>query len=388
MKGLTSLSQEEKERLGVVHTPQEIAQQPNAWRKMGESLLQQRENLAAWLGSAPSPFILTGAGTSEYVARCVAPILRSGAGLDAAPVPTTEIVIDPRGSLPKGPCTLVSFARSGNSPESIAAVDLVNQLLPGSRHLAVTCNAEGALAKGLRGSDDGYVLDLPPETNDRSLAMTSSYSTLTLAGMSLGILQTDLLETWIDQLATAAERVLSEEEESAKRVADLDFDRAVFIGGGPHYGTALEGHLKLQELTDGQVVCKSEGTLGLRHGPMAVIHEKTLIVMFLSSDPYARLYDLDLLREIRAKQLGVATVVIGDGLADVEGLGDLADTLIDVKLPKGHIVSDALRAPLYIVWPQMLAVYTSLRRGLKPDTPSAGGVINRVVEGVHIHPFE
>ena len=387
MKSLTALPQAEKERLGAVHTPHEIQQQPGVWRKMGERLVEKRRELSTWLQAAPSPFILTGAGTSEYVARCVTPILRTAAGLDAAAVATTEIVIDPRGTLPNGPITLVSFARSGNSPESMAAVDLVDQLLPDSRHLAITCNPEGALAQQLGGSDDHYVLLLPPETNDKGLAMTSSFSTMTLAGMALALLDSDKLEPWIETLAVAAERLLAEEEESARRIAELDFDRAVFIGGGPHYGTALEGHLKLQELTDGQVVCKSEGTLGLRHGPMAVIHKNTLIVMFLSSDPYARLYDMDLLNEIKQKELGIHTVVIGSELDGVEGLSNLADTLVDVRLPKGHGIPDGLTAPLNIVWPQMLAVHTSLRRGLQPDKPSAAGVINRVVAGVRIHPY-
>lgn len=270
----------------------------------------------------------------------------------------------------------------------MAAVDLVDQLLPGSRHLAITCNPEGALAKQLGQSDDHYVLLLPPETNDRGLAMTSSYSTMTLAGMGLALLGSDRLSQWVESLASAGERLMQEEEESAKKIAELDFDRAVFVGGGPHYGTALEGHLKLQELTDGQVVCKSEGTLGLRHGPMAVIHDKTLVVMFLSSDPYAHLYDLDLLREIKAKQLGVHTVVIGSDLNAVPDLAELAGTLVDVRLTKEHAIPDALRAPLYIVWPQMLAVYASLNRGLQPDKPSAAGVINRVVAGVQIHPFK
>lgn len=387
MRSLTGLAQDEKERLGVVHTPHEIEQQPSVWRMMGERLVEKRQELSAWLKAAPSPFILTGAGTSEYVARCVAPILRTEAGLDATAVATTEIVIDPKGSLPQGPTTLVSFARSGNSPESMAAVDLVDQLLPGSRHLAITCNPEGALAKQLGGSDDHFVLLLPPETNDKGLAMTSSYSTMTLAGMALALLDSDKLVPWIEALAAAGERLLQEEEESARRIAELDFDRAVFVGGGPHFGTALEGHLKLQELTDGQVVCKSEGTLGLRHGPMAVIHKKTLIVMFLSSSPYAQLYDLDLLNEIKQKELGAHTVVIGSELDTVQGLDELADTLIDVRLPKGHGIPDTLVAPLNIIWPQMLAVHTSLRRGLQPDKPSAAGVINRVVAGVRIHPY-
>lgn len=387
MKSWTSLPQTKKEQLGIVHTPGEIAQQPAMWRAVSTRIKEQQGELAAWLKAAPQPFVLTGAGTSEYVARCVAPSLRR-AGFQAHPIPTTEIVVDPVGQLPNKTCTLVSFARSGNSPESVAALDLVDKLLPESRHLAITCNAEGALAKRLGSSAKDYSLLMPPETNDRGLAMTSSYSSMTVAGMSLASITSDGDLDWIQALADAGERLLEQGEESAKRTAELGFDRAVFIGGGPHFGTALEAHLKLQELTDGGVICKAEGTLGVRHGPMAAIHPNTLIVLFLSASTYARQYEIDLLREMRAKELGCATVVIGSGLNEVPDLGELADTLVDVGLPDDQPVDDVFRAPLYILWPQMLAVHASLHRGLKPDTPSAAGVINRVVEGVRIHPWE
>jgi tagatose-6-phosphate ketose/aldose isomerase len=386
MYDLYQLNEAKKEELGLSHTPKEIIQQPRIWEKTLSLLLDQKEDLSNWIKTAQRQWILTGAGTSEYAARCVSPALKKGLPIEPLAVGTTEIVIDPTGSFPSSPCTLVSFARSGQSPESVAAYQLTEQLLPGSFHLAITCNAQGELAKKVASHPHGYVFTLPPESNDKGLAMTSSYSSLVLAGMGLSLLdQPGKLAEWVGTLADSAERIIKEYASVAKEIAGLDIQRAVYLGSGPHFGTALEGHLKIQELTGGMIVAKAESTLGLRHGPMAAITENTVIVMYISGNAYARKYELDLLKEIKLKQLGLKTVVIGDNLSDSPELADLADYLIETGFKTK--VDDALRAPVYIVWPQMLAVYASLNKGLKPDTPSAAGVINRVVAGVVIHPY-
>ena len=79
------------------------------------------------------------------------------------------------------PTLLVSFARSGNSPESMAAVALAEQGVADCHHLIFTCNAEGALyAEGKR-LRKAHVVLLPEETNDRGFAMTSSFPGMMLA---------------------------------------------------------------------------------------------------------------------------------------------------------------------------------------------------------------
>ena len=69
---------------------------------------------------------------------------------------------------------LVSFARSGNSPESVGAVRAVEQTAGKVAHIFITCNPEGQLAKTV--GDNILTLLRPPETNESALAMTSSYS--------------------------------------------------------------------------------------------------------------------------------------------------------------------------------------------------------------------
>ena len=97
---------------------------------------------------------------------------------------TTDIVADPRGCFAEDlPTLLVSFARSGDSPESVAATELAEQCLSEVHHLVITCNEQGQLAREHSGRTTSYVLLMPPESNDRGFAMTSSFTGMTLAAL-------------------------------------------------------------------------------------------------------------------------------------------------------------------------------------------------------------
>ena len=66
-------------------------------------------------------------------------------------IATTDIVTDPGEYLAQDcPTLLISFARSGNSPESVAAVELASQLLSECHHLVLTCNGEGNFIAAVR----------------------------------------------------------------------------------------------------------------------------------------------------------------------------------------------------------------------------------------------
>ena len=93
-------------------------------------------------------------------------------------------------------------------------------------------------------------------------------------------------------MLAAGSSFLSVAPEIAKKAAEIDFPRAVFLGSGSHYGTAIESHLKLQELTNGQVMCSYNTFLDLRHGPKAVINDQTLVVAYLASDRYVNPYEI------------------------------------------------------------------------------------------------
>lgn len=378
LQEILRLPEAERARLGLLDTPREIAHQPEAWRKTAAVVLEQAPSLK---GFAPDRTVFTGAGTSHFIGLSLVGLFRRH-GIDAEAIASTEIAVDAQEALPPRPFGLVSFARSGNSPEGNHAFKQVTRLRPGAPHLVVTCNPDGELYRLAGEHPAAMRLLLPPMTNDRGLAMTSSYTSMVVAGQGLAAARAGRIAAYTDEverLADAAQRVLDEAPTILAQVAARRPLRALFLGSGTLLGAATEAHLKVQEMTAGKVVARAESFLGLRHGPMAMVHPDTLVVAFLSADASRRRYEVDLLRELRAKGLGALTLAVADSS---EELSDLTDVMVPLGMPG---IPDDLRPPVYVVTAQLLALFLSLEMGLAPDTPSAG-VINRVVQGVTIYP--
>ena len=366
--------QAELEAARGICTAREIAQQPVVWTKIESVMGREAAALRAFLGPLLARrdlrIVLTGAGTSAFVGECLAPPLKRSTGRRVDAVATTDLVGSPSDWLePDVPTVLVSFARSGNSPESLAAVALAEQYVGDCHHLIVTCNGEGELYRHAQKLRSAHTILLPEETNDRGFAMTSSFTGMMLA-VSLGF---DLLgEDRPEALARWANHVLEASLPSISTLARSGFDRVVYLGGQEFKGLAREAALKTLELSDGKTVALAETPLGFRHGPKTIVNGKTLVVMFLSNDPYARQYDMDLLRELQSD--AVAARVVALSAADMGTGAENASNL-------------ALCFP-YVVFAQTLAFLQSLTLGLRPDTPNARGVVNRVVQGVSIYPWK
>jgi tagatose-6-phosphate ketose/aldose isomerase len=369
MQKLLSLGPAEKEQLGVLHTVGEIWQQPETWLETARIAVSQAGSISALLEGAGS-VVISGAGSSHYVGAAVQPFLRQRLPCHVEAIATTDIVADPQGCLPgAGPLVLVSIARSGNSPESVAAAQLADQLRPGTRHLVVTCNQDGQLARWAKTlGERGLALVLPERTNDRGLAMTSSYTSLVVACQALGFPLGEA-EVYLQAVAGAAQVAsgfLVGAATAVPEIAALPFRRAVFLGNGCLKGAAVESHLKLQELTAGQVVCQAESSLGLRHGPMTVIDEQTLVVHYLSACPYVAAYERDILQEIRDKRLGLATVVVGESRETALVVSDYA-----VQMPDAHMsavagdkqvpLPDHFRPQVHVMVGQLLGLFKSLQ---------------------------
>jgi tagatose-6-phosphate ketose/aldose isomerase len=286
-------------------------------------------------------------------------------------VPTTDLLID-TGRYLAGVDVVISLARSGDSPESAAVVERVRALRPDILQLAIVCNEHGALS---RAGVDGLIA-LDPRTNDRSLVMTSAFSNLVLAGLLLA--QPDAASSAVEELSSHASALLPTIDRTCHRLAARIHDRIVILSSSPLLGWASEAGLKMLEMTAGHFPILTETYLGLRHGPMSFVKPDTFVLCLLSNDPVRRAYEVDLIDELRQKKLGYRV-----GIADPTAAKNLFDETIPAIAPQAD---DALRTPFEIVGAQLLGYYLSLSIGLNPDNPSPSGVINRVVQGVRIHP--
>ena len=363
-------------------TAREIAQQPQVWLEVDALVTRESPRLDAFLApllaNTDLRVVLTGAGTSAYIGACLAPAVGRRIGRRVDAVATTDIVSGPGRYLTRSePTLLVSFARSGGSPESLAAIELAEQAVADVHHLVITCNAAGALAQRMSAAPNACVLVLPDATHDRAFAMTSSFTGMVLAGaQAFGLLAPGRVAL----LSRAATSAMTRIETLADELAGQRFERAVFLGSNELQSLAAEAALKTLELTDGRIVAMSQSVLGFRHGPKTVVNDRTLIVVFTSNEDYARAYDFDLLRELRRDARAGQIVAVGavrdgavlDQQIGFEGLHDATD--LELVLP-------------CVVFAQVLALRQSLAHGLTPDNPNAAGVVSRVVQGVTIHPW-
>ena len=365
-------------------TGREIAHQPTMWRRVAADITSRTDEVQRFLGPLLAlddlRIVLTGAGTSAFVGEILAPALTRQLRRRVDAVPTTDIVSNPQEVFAEDiPTLLVSFARSGDSPESVAATVLADGSLRSVHHLIVTCNPEGELARVHGTVERSLVLLMPPETNDEGFAMTSSFTSMVLATwLVLNAGAQDL--AMVERMAEAGAAVLRERADTVAELAARGYKRVVYLGSGSLTGLARESALKVLELSAGGVVSYFDSSLGFRHGPKSVVDGESLAIVYLSTDPYTRQYDEDIAVEL-GHQMGEENVVV---------LGSRPSERLDSvwTLPGLDDAPDVIAALPYVLVAQLFALGTSLSLGLTPDTPSPSGQVNRVVQGVTVHPYD
>jgi tagatose-6-phosphate ketose/aldose isomerase len=385
------LSDREKAERGLTHTPGEILQQPNTWATTFLNFQQRQTETEAFLklaGIGPeskrdTTVFLVGAGTSDYIGRSIANVLRQKWQCEVTPVASTDLLTGFDDYIIPGRRYLwISFSRSGDSAEGVAVLEKALRERPEIFHLVVSCNAEGKMIREHRQNSKVFGLVLDDAVNDRGLAMTSSYSNMVVCGQCLANLWTPKeYEPILHAMIAGAEKLLEKGADCAAELAEGPYTNVCFVGTGALKEVARESALKVSELTAGRIRTMSESTLGLRHGPMAAMNGETLFVAYLSSDRRRLEYEIDLLKEIGSK--GVVPTRVAVGLDASDEIAAAAECVLTPGSPLS--IPDLYRPPLDVIFAQMLGLFFSIRCDLKPDTPSPSGVITRVVQNVQIH---
>lgn len=381
---------EELKGLGADITTAEIKQQPELWEDTYQIYQDNKAAIEELLASARAmgdgrlTVVFTGAGTSDYVGDTVAPYLRRAGNTDLydfKPIATTDIVSAPLDFLrAEDPTLLVSFARSGNSPESLAAVEVARTVVNNIKFLNITCAPEGRLAVESADDPDALTL-LIPRANDKGFAMTGSYSCMALLSTLIFDAASDEQKlAWVNAAAAMGRDVIAREDEVAAFLAG-DFNRVTYLGSGAFGGLAQEAQLKILELAHGLVATSFDTSMGYRHGPKSFVDDKTLVFVFVNNDAYTRQYDLDILYEIDGDGIAQKTIAVQQDVSPAFEHEAFTFTGYEA-LPEAYL------ALPFVMVAQAVSLLNSVRVGNTPDTPSPTGTVNRVVKGVTIHPFE
>ncbi len=383
-------TEEQWKEVGGYWTSKEIYQQPETWLKTFNQVKAEKDAIKALISKVTSnddyDIILTGAGTSEFVGNSTFPYLSPLNNFKVKSYGTTDIVACPEDYISRTkPTLMISFGRSGNSPESVAAVEAANVVCENIHHLFITCNHDGALSKYAEGKENCYAINLTPETHDQSFAMTSSYSNMYLA-VVLSFLtdKLDEFEATVKEISANTAKFHETTYATAKQIVDeFDFQRIVYLGSNCLKGVSQESALKICELTAGQIMTTFDTTMGFRHGPKSVVCPGSLQVVYLSDDPYTRQYDIDIVKEMAPERSGNKIVVVSG--YDDPSVKDLGDYYITFN--NEHKYNNVFLGLEYVNFAQLVAVYKSLKTGVRPDTPCPSGKVNRVVKGVNIYPY-
>lgn len=384
------LSQEELKKLGSAITTAEIFQQPDLWVETVEIFENNKAKINDFMDNISSEgkirIIFTGAGTSQYVGDTLVPFLNKHGDRKRYVFSchaTTDIVSSPTEFLFEDETiVLVSFARSGNSPESVAAVDIANKYVRNVYHLIITCNSEGKLAKDFVSEEKALVLLMPEKSNDAGFAMTGSFSCMYLMGLLIFDTRSSEEKVKYANSAISLGREALDKEDELEEILSNDFSRIVYLGSGSLGALTREVQLKILELTAGKIATIYDTSMGFRHGPKSFVDDKTLVVGFINNDEYTRQYDIDILNEVYKDDIALNT--IGISQKNVNNFGGLTLELTnsDIMLEDGYLVLP------FVIIGQTISLLTSVKCGNTPDTPSPTGTVNRVVKGVQIHPFD
>ncbi len=391
LSSLLHLPYSEKIERGLAHTPQEIAQQPQTWLGTYALLQARQPQLQQFLTAAglrgpaeqrPTIFLI-GAGTSDYIGHSLHHLLRSQWQCEVLPVASTDLLTDFSDYILSDRKYLwISFSRSGDSPEGVAVLERALAEYPNISHLLITCNAAGRMISAVQGRENSFAIVLDDATNDRGLAMTSSFTNMVLAGQILAhAWSMEAYQPVLQALVQSAEAFLPPAAALAAELADGGYHRACFVGSGVLAGASMECALKLLELTAGNLQTLTQPTLALRHGPMAALDRDTLFVALVSSQPQRRRYELDLLREIGSK--GLVRTRVAVATEDAAALCAEAEHVLTPGVSAA--IPDLYRPILDVIFGQLLGLFASIHYGLKPDVPSPNGAISRVVQNVGIY---
>ena len=383
---------EELTKLGAQITTAEIKQQPELWQEAFDNYTNTKEKITAFLDQVTAAangktvrVIFTGAGSSQYVGDTVTPYLRAHGDrskFEFESIGSTDIVSAPYDFLEADtPTILVSFARSGNSPESLKTVELAEQVVHNLHQISITCAPEGQLAKKSETEDKTLLLLQPAGSNDKGFAMTGSFSCMTLSALLVFDTASDTDKSkWVKAIAAMGQEVVAREAE-VQKVLDLDFDRIVYLGSGSLGGLTRETRLKVLELTAGKYATMFDTSMGFRHGPKSFLDDKTLLFDLVSNNAYTRQYDIDVLEEVKGDGIAKSVMAVGtkqdqnfsgDAFYFENGLKDLPE---------------AYQALPDVMFAQTVALLASIKVGNLPDTPSPTGTVNRVVKGVTLHDY-
>ena len=303
-----------------------------------------------WSHTIAQRVLISGCGTSYYLAITAAFILSSLHRVQAMALPASELFIFPEVYLAQRPDLLLVFSRSGETSEVLKAVE-VYKSKKGGKVLAITCRNDSPLAR---------MADLAlsiPEAEDKSVVQTRSFTTMFLTFLGL-VLLTAKKHEWLKQLsalpALARDVVLNYHMLLQEVASTNRFTKFIFLGSGWNYGLACTAMLNLKEMSLSNT--EAYHFMEFRHGPCSSLDPNTLVIGLISTKNKEH-------ERLVLKQASFANAHV---LAFADTTLPEAHYNIVVDTPE---LCDYARSLAFFPCLHLLSFYKALAQNVDPDSP-------------------
>jgi glutamine---fructose-6-phosphate transaminase (isomerizing) len=329
------------------HTLKEIHEQPIIVEKVGVQNLDKIEEFCSILQNSKSVF-LTGSGTSYHCALIAKHILSNFAKIHAETVVSSEFQYTLDGI--DNTSVLLALSQSGETADVLQAVNAAKDA--GAKILSIVNIPTSSLAKI---SDSFLTIECGPEIG---VAATKSFTAqLSLTYMIVDTLCNGYLgfKTNKQFLVGALHEALAAENEIHSIAEKLQDARDIYVlGRSIHYPIALEGALKIKELS----YIHAEGIAAgeLKHGPLALIDGNSYVIIINPNDTTSD-NNIASAHEIKARG---ATII---------GISSTPNEVYDIFIKIPFVKCNVLYPIIEVLPLQILAYYLSLVKNVDPDYP-------------------
>jgi glucosamine--fructose-6-phosphate aminotransferase (isomerizing) len=339
----------------------EIFEQPRSLRNALRLQKQYLDLLTVFLDRGKELFLVA-AGTSSYACVAASYMFSKIARFTTYPVVSSEFV-EQYGSSIGIDSVVLAVSQSGETYDTLKAVDLAR--MKAATVLGVTNTVGSTLTRVARAyivQQSGPEIGVAATKTFTSQLLVLSQLALRLARARGKISQDEVddLEEKMLKVPDIVEKVLSRHGEGIKSLVNKynDNDLYVFLGRGISSATAMEGRLKLLELTYVPSLAYPAGES--KHGPISVVEEGVPVV-FVCPRGDSRRDILGSIMEMKARGARIISIC-EDGDDEIIGLSDDV-----VEMPRG--IPELLSPIAYVVPLQLFAYHLAVQKGLDPDKP-------------------
>lgn len=256
---------------------------------------------------------------------------------------------------------VIAISQSGETADTLAAISLAKE--KGATVLGI-CNVVGSSIP--RATNAGVYTHAGPEIGVASTkAFTAQVTVLAMIAMRMGYKNGNLSKEHycklIDDLYLIPDKIaeILKKTDKIKKISELykNSTNALYLGRGYLYPVALEGALKLKEIS--YIHAEGYPAAEMKHGPIALIDKKMPVIIVATKDnSYEKI--VSNIQEVKARK-GIVIAIVTEG---DETISKMADHVIEV--PK----TDFILAPLLTVVPlQLISYYIAVLRGCNVDQP-------------------